>query len=75
MIKVKTEKELTIELRNEVAARMLGQKTSEMYWREVASKAKKNTPEKVDALAKVALNQQLYSKDRHYLKVIDAMIE
>lgn len=72
---IKTEKQLIIELRNKIASQIVSQRASELYWREVAKKSKKDTQEKVDSLNKVSINQQLNSKDKAYLKIIDEMLE
>lgn len=66
---------LTVELRNKIAAQIISQKASERYWRIVAEKEKPDTQSRLDALNKVALNQQLNSKDKLYLRVIDEMLE
>jgi len=71
----KTEYQLLVELRNQVAGRVVGQKASERYWRIIASEAKKDTQERVDSLEKGALNQQLINADKKYLQVIDEMLE
>lgn len=71
MNEVKTEKQLVIELRDRIAAQIVGQDMSVLYWREVAKKSKKDTQDRVDAINQAAANQQLSAKDRVYLKIID----
>lgn len=75
MSEIKTNQQLIIKLRNEVAYRLIGFRASEKYWRNVSKKAKKDSQERVDALNMVAVNQQNISKDENYLKVIDEMLE
>lgn len=71
----KTNHQLTVELRNKIAGQIIAQKASERYWRIVADEAKRDSQERLDALQKAAANQQLTSKDKKYLKVIDEMLE
>ena len=72
---IKTEIELTEELRNRIASQIVTQETAVTYWREVSKKAKKDSQERVDALQSVVINQQMISKDKHYLKIIDDRLE
>lgn len=72
--KVKSNIELLIELRNQVAFRLISQEASELYWMEISKKTKKNSQERVDALQKVVANQQLSSADKKYLQIIDDML-
>jgi hypothetical protein len=74
-MKIKSDLQLLIELRDMVAARVMGQKTSKKYWEMMSKKSKKDTQEKVDAINKIALNEQLISADSKYLKIIDEMLE
>lgn len=73
-VRIKSDKEQLITLRNEVSARLLKWKTAVRYWEEVSKKAKKNTQDKVDATNAIANNQQDAKKDTLWLKVIDEAI-
>lgn len=73
--KIKTNIELLIQLRNQVAFRIVSQEASKRYWQIMAKEAKKDTQERIDTLQKVSLNEQLISADKKYLQVIDEMLE
>lgn len=75
MAEIKTNLEHLIELRNKIAGQIVGQDMSVLYWREVAAKAKRDTHEKANANDQAAANQQLSSKDRVYLKIIDQKLK
>lgn len=74
-LKIKDDHTLLVELRNQTAGKIIGHKASKRYWKIMASEAKKDTQERIDALQKVSLNEQLISADKKYLQVIDGMLE
>lgn len=71
----KTDYQLLVELRNQVASRIISQKASKRYWQIMSKETKKDTQERIDTLQKVSLNEQLISADKKYLQVIDEMLE
>ena len=71
---IKTEKELTIELRNQIAFRIVEYKASIAYWKIIIRQSKSNSPQIVEALQKKADQEDKLRKDTNYLKVIDEMI-
>lgn len=74
-LQIKDDHTLLVELRNEVAGRIISQKASKRYWQIMAKEAKQDTQERIDAHQKVSINEQLISADKKYLQVIDEMLE
>ncbi len=74
-IKVKTDKELLIELRNQIAGNLVKFKANILYWQEVSRKAKKISQEKAEAISNIATNEQNAKKDRLFLKCIESLIK
>lgn len=75
MLKIKTDRQHLIELRDTVCARRIEALASAKYWHEVSKKAKTDTQERVDAQRNKSNNEMSAKKDKIYLKVIDKMIE
>lgn len=75
MNEIKTKKQLVIELRDRIAAQIVGQDMSVLYWELVAKKSKKNSDEQMDAFRQVNANADLSRKDRIYLKIIDQKLK
>ena len=71
---IKTEKELTIELRNSIAFRIIEYKANIAYWKIIIRQSKSNSPEIVDALNKKRLNEDNLTKDIIFLKCIDKIL-
>lgn len=71
---IKTEKELTIELRNSIAYRIVEYKANIAYWKIIIRQSKSNSPEIVDALNKKRLNEDNLTKDIIFLKCIDKIL-
>lgn len=74
-IKIKTDKELLIELRNEIAGHLVKFDANILYWEEIGKKAKKISQEKADSVSNIAVNQQNIKKDKLFLKCIDSLIK
>jgi len=74
-MKVKTDKEHLIELRNIVSGRIITSKANILYFLEVVKKAKKISQEMVDARNSISLNEQNMKKDILFLKCIDLMLK
>ena len=75
MENIKTELELFIEFRNNIALRTIECKSSIAYWKEIFNISKKDEQERVDALNNISLNERNLKKDKIYLKVIDTLLE
>lgn len=74
-MKIKSDKELLIELRNIIAGRIITSKANIAYFMEAIKKAKKVSQEIVDARNNINLNEQNIKKDKLFLKVIDLMLK
>lgn len=74
-MKTKTDYQLTIELRDKIAARIIEQKANLLYWKKIAKQSKSNSPEIVGALQAAKINETDIKKDTVFLACIDEMLE
>lgn len=74
MIEIKSDKELTIEFRNLIAGRLIERKANILYWEEIKKECKDNSPEMVESIKNIELNQKLIEKDIIFLITIDRML-
>lgn len=72
---IKTKRQLTVEFRDKIAARIVEQEANVLYWKKVARQCKSNTPEIVQALSAIDVNKDLIKKDELFLKCIDEMLQ
>lgn len=70
-----TENDALVELHNSVMLRIVEAKASKLYWRNIARKSKTNSPEIVEALNKVKINEDNVKQDIEYLKCIDSLLK
>lgn len=75
MTKIKTNKEISIELRNKISARIVEAGANLMYWNELFKKAPKNSQEIVDIRQNIEINETNIKKDTLFLKCIDLIIK
>ena len=73
--KILTNKELLINLRNNIAYRMIDNKASILYFEEIAKGLKDNSQEKTDAFQTINTDSQNIKKDKLFLKCIDRMLK
>lgn len=74
-MKIKTNKEHLIDIRNMVSRRIVEAKVNISYFYEVAKKAKKVSQEIVDARNSIALNESNIKKDMIFLRCIDLVLK
>ena len=75
MLKITSDKQLAVELRNSVAQRLITAKANLLYWEAVKKQSKKNTTEIAAAIENVAINAKNIKADELFVSVIDGMIE
>jgi hypothetical protein len=75
MIKIKTDQELLIELRNRIAGRIVECKANLNYWLKMFQKSKKDSQERVDAKKSMDINEENIKKDKVFLESIDLMLK
>ena len=75
MEEIKTDRQLNIELRNKISARIVEAKANILYWKEVTKKSKRNSPEIVQALASIELNEANVEKDLVFLECVDKILK
>jgi hypothetical protein len=75
-MRVKTDKELIIELRNKIAGKIVENKANKMYWDNVVKnkKYKTGSADVLNAIQKVKINEDDIEKDKVFLSIIDSMI-
>ena len=72
---IKSNREFLIELRDEVAKRVITYRANLAYWQEVSRTAKTISQDKVDATNNITGNETSIKKDTLFLKCIDTMIK
>lgn len=73
-MKPKSDKQLAIEFRDKIAARIIENKANLLWWKIIIRQSKTNSPEIVDALSKKNATKELIEKDILFLKCIDDLI-
>jgi hypothetical protein len=73
-MKIKSDKELLIELRNKIGGRIVEEEANLSYWRIILRKTKKNSADMLETLKKIEGNEDSIKKDNVFLKCIDLMI-
>jgi hypothetical protein len=71
---IKTDKELTIDLRNQIASRIIEFKANILYWKRIIRQSKTNSKEIVEALNSKKINEDKIEADEIFLRCIDDML-
>lgn len=74
-IRIKTERELLVEFRNAIAARVIEQRANIVYWKKEIRKLKSNTPAIMQAFEAKKINEEKIPKDIVFLQCIDEMLQ
>ena len=71
----KSDKELTIEFRNKIAARIIEKQANILYWEKIVKQSKSNSSERMEALKAIQINEADLEKDLVFLICIDELME
>ncbi len=75
MLKLKTDKDHLITLRNEIAAGIVKNRANIEYWVWVSNHSKHDSQEMVDSKNNIKINEDNIGKDIVFLKCIDKMLQ
>ncbi len=73
-MQIKSDKELAIEFRNQIAARIIEAKANILYWKSVAGEPASKSITYMEALQSIETNEDNIKKDTIFLSCIDIML-